>query len=361
MTWRYTWDSEDRLVGVRTPDGSRWSYRYDPLGRRLAKYRHTPDGGVAEQIDFTWDGARLIEQTHHRFEAGAGPDVTTWDYSPGSFTPLLQRERRWTATTPQAEIDERFFSIVAGLVGNPTHLTAPNGRVAWESRPTIWGTPTTVAGDGADCPLRLPGQYHDAETGHHYNNQRYFDPATARYLTQDPLGLRPAPNPTAYVPNPTFEIDPLGLNTSPVGPTPEQIQHAIQNVGGLGEAQARMIMAEAFKRGSSAVFGGSRVRGDFTPESDVDVGFGSLTNNQANKLIKKVNGVADNDPSWLRMEETKIIPGNETPNIPRIESPEEFFARSGNRQPDDKGGAPYTPSGSHTYAPDGSISSRCPG
>ncbi|GID90694.1 hypothetical protein Adi01nite_01060 [Amorphoplanes digitatis] len=360
LTWRYTWDSEDRLVAVRTPDGSDWSYRYDPLGRRLAKYRHAPDGGVAEQVDFAWDGSRLIEQTHHRFEATAGTHVTTWDYSPGAHTPLVQRERRWTDSTPQAEIDEHFYSIVADLVGNPTHLTAVDGRVAWESRQTIWGTPTTVTSDGADCPLRLPGQYHDPETGHHYNNQRYYDPDTARYLSPDPLGLRPAPNPVAYVPNPTFEIDPLGLDTTPVGPTPEQVQHAIQNVGGLGEAQARMILAEAFKRGSSVVFGGSRVRGDYTPGSDVDVGFGSLTNNQANKLIKKVNGV-DDDPSWLRMEETKIIPGNETPNIPRIESPEEFFARSGNRQPDDKGGAAYTPSGSHTYNPDGSISSRCPG
>jgi RHS repeat-associated protein len=360
LTWRYTWDSEDRLVAVRTPDGSRWTYRYDPLGRRLAKYRLAPGGEIAEQLDFTWDGSRLIEQTHHRFEAAAGPQATTWDYSPGAYTPLVQRERRWTSDTPQAEIDEHFYSIVADLVGNPTHLTATDGRVAWESRQTIWGTTTTVAGDGADCPLRLPGQYHDPETGHHYNNQRYYDPDTARYLSPDPLGLRSAPNPVAYVPNPTFEIDPLGLNATPVGPTPEQIQHAMANVGGLGEAQARMILTEAFKRGSSVVFGGSRVRGNYTPESDVDVGFGSLTNNQANKLIKKVNGVED-DPSWIRMEETKIIPGNETPNIPRIESPEEFFDRSGNRQPDDKGGAPYTGSGSHTYNPDGSISSRCPG
>lgn len=361
LTWHYTWDSENRLVAVRTPDGTRWSYRYDPLGRRISKHRHTGDGGVAEQIDFTWDGTRLVEQTHHWFGSGAGPEVTTWDYAPGSYTPMAQRERRWTAATPQAAIDERFYGIIADLVGTPTHLTDPDGRVVWESRPTIWGTPTTVTGDDVDCPLRFPGHYYDAETGHHYNNQRYYDPATARYLSQDPLGLQPAPNPAAYVPNPTFEVDPLGLNGTPVGPTPEQIQHATQNVGGLAETQAQRIMEMAFRNGSSVVFGGSRVRGDYTAGSDLDVGFGSLTNNQANKLIKRVNGVADQDPTWIRMEETKIIPGNETPNIPRIESPEEFFARSGNRQPDDKGGAPYGPSGSHTYSPDGSISSRCPG
>ena len=36
-TWRYEWDTEDQLVQVTTPDGTRWRYTYDPLGRRTAK------------------------------------------------------------------------------------------------------------------------------------------------------------------------------------------------------------------------------------------------------------------------------------------------------------------------------------
>lgn len=31
-TWRYTWDAEDHLTSVTTPDGTRWRYLYDPLG-----------------------------------------------------------------------------------------------------------------------------------------------------------------------------------------------------------------------------------------------------------------------------------------------------------------------------------------
>jgi hypothetical protein len=62
------------------------------------------------------------------------------------------------------------------------------------------------------------------------------------------------------------------------------------------------------------------------------------------------------------LEETKIIPGNSTEFIATIESPEEFFARSGMRAPNDaRAGQEYRPSGSHSYSPDGSISSRCPG
>ncbi|MBJ6636844.1 RHS repeat-associated core domain-containing protein [Streptomyces sp. DHE7-1] len=59
--------------------------------------------------------------------------------------------------------------------------------------------------------MRFPGQYYDPETGLHYNYFRHYDPESARYLTPDPLGLLPAPNPVAYVDNPHSRSDPLGL------------------------------------------------------------------------------------------------------------------------------------------------------
>jgi RHS repeat-associated protein len=64
----------------------------------------------------------------------------------------------------------------------------------------------------AYTPLRFPGQYFDVETGLHYNYFRHYDPETARYLTPDPLGLAPAPNPVTYVENPHRWSDPLGLS-----------------------------------------------------------------------------------------------------------------------------------------------------
>jgi YD repeat-containing protein len=70
--WRYTWDSEDRLVAVVTPDGARWQYRYDPYGRRIAKERLAPDGsGVVEQTMFAWDGFVLAEQTTRAADGSA--------------------------------------------------------------------------------------------------------------------------------------------------------------------------------------------------------------------------------------------------------------------------------------------------
>jgi RHS repeat-associated protein len=62
-------------------------------------------------------------------------------------------------------------------------------------------------------PIRvLPGQYFDAETELHYNNARYYDPRTGRYISSDPIGLAGGLNSYTYVrSNPLFLVDPLGL------------------------------------------------------------------------------------------------------------------------------------------------------
>ncbi|WP_416904807.1 DUF6531 domain-containing protein [Micromonospora echinospora] len=204
-TWRCTWDSDDRLVGVTTPDGTRWRYRYDALGRRVAKQRLDADGAVVEQTDFAWDGPRLVEQTHRD---GAGERTSSWEYAPDSFTPVSQTDG---SVLDQVEVDRRFYAIVTDLVGAPTELVSPDGGVAWQQRTTIWGVPTHVSSDGADCPLRFPGQIHDPETGASYNYFRYYEPNAGRYLSTDPVGLDAGPNPHVYVDNPTCAVDPWGL------------------------------------------------------------------------------------------------------------------------------------------------------
>jgi RHS repeat-associated protein len=208
-TWRYAWDTENRLTSLTTPDGTRWRYRYDPLGRRSAKQRLAADGeSVAEEIHFTWDGLTLCEQTSHR------PDVPhtvalTWDHR--DVVPLAQTERILTADDRQEEIDRRFFAIATDLVGTPTELIDETGDIAWRTRTTLWGTTAWARDSSTYTPLRFPGQYYDPETGLHYNHFRHYDPETGRYTSPDPLGLAPAPNPLAYVDNPHSGCDPLGL------------------------------------------------------------------------------------------------------------------------------------------------------
>jgi RHS repeat-associated protein len=192
--WQYDWDVDDRLVGLTTPDGVRWRYMYDALGRRTAKERLAADGSVASRVVFTWDGVTLVEQT------GAGGS-TSWEYD--GLRPLAQLERSADS------LDARFFAIVTDLVGAPTELLDESGHVAWRADRNLWGAPADRSRSAT--PLAFPGQYADSESGLFYNLFRYYDPHTATYISQDPLGLRGGPNPSAYVHNPTTHADPLGL------------------------------------------------------------------------------------------------------------------------------------------------------
>ncbi|MBY8340218.1 RHS domain-containing protein [Streptomyces sp. KC 17012] len=208
-TWRYEWDAEDRLTAVTTPDGTRWRYEYDPLGRRIAKMRLAKDGeNVAERIEFAWDGTILCEQTTAAHDLH-NQVTLTWEHQ--GLSPISQSESIAAIDAPQEEIDSRFYAIVTDVVGTPSELVDEQGGVAWRARRTVWGTTTWLKKSEAYTPLRFPGQYHDAETGLHYNYFRHYDPETARYLTPDPLGLTPAPNPSTYVENPLRQTDALGL------------------------------------------------------------------------------------------------------------------------------------------------------
>ncbi|MFG3010714.1 putative T7SS-secreted protein [Streptomyces cinerochromogenes] len=250
-TWRYSWDAEDRLTQVVTPDGTVWRYQYDPLGRRIGKQRIAENGvDVLEQVDFAWDGTSLCEQT------------TTWADSPDSVTltwhlngveAVAQSERRTMVTASQEEIDARFFAIVSDLSGAPCELIDESGDIAWRSRATNWGKLSWSVRSHAYTPLRFPGQYFDPETGLHYNYLRYYDPEVGQYVSLDPLGLAPAANPVGYVDRPSVSCDPLGLapQKSPIPPKPYEtpnLSHLAPHFNPEGGMSNCTYVAEAFDR-----------------------------------------------------------------------------------------------------------------
>ncbi|WP_225060983.1 RHS repeat-associated core domain-containing protein [Nocardia sp. alder85J] len=100
--------------------------------------------------------------------------------------------------------------MITNPAGVPVQLIDPETATTRSLADTeLWGD-TSWRG-ASSIPLRYPGQIYDAETGLHYNLNRSYDPQTGRFLTSDPLGLGPAPNPRAYPHNPTAWPDPLGL------------------------------------------------------------------------------------------------------------------------------------------------------
>ena len=201
--WSFAWNADDRLEQVRTPDGHEWRYAYDALGRRVAKRLLGPDGTVAAETVFVWDG--IVPAEEIVTNGGAPARVTTWDWEPDRPVPVSVLDRH---TRADGGLDEQFHAVVADLIGSPAELVDESGRITWHSAQTLWGL---EAGGPAATPLRFPGQYFDAETGLHYNVNRYYEPETGRYISPDPIGLGGGTNPHAYVRNPTGWLDPVGL------------------------------------------------------------------------------------------------------------------------------------------------------
>lgn len=228
--WEYAWDAADRLVQVTTPDGQLWRYDYDALGRRLRKRTRGADGTETVYL-FTWDGPLVIEQS---CVSGAERAQLSWEYD--GWTPLAQYQR----THGEGRSDEDFLAIITDLVGAPTELLTLDGTTAWRRRSNLWGAATLDWGpfdvaNTATTPLRMPGQYHDDESGLHYNVLRYYDPELGRYLSPDPLGAGPADDPYAYPSRPLVEADPLGLapckrNLSDPNPVPRNYREAYEDI-----------------------------------------------------------------------------------------------------------------------------------
>jgi len=93
---------------------------------------------------------------------------------------------------------------------NADHLNTPR-LVADATGTTVWrwdqaepfgDSPADESPSGAGTfalPLRLPGQYYDAESALHYNYFRDYDPSLGIYKQSDPIGLGGGVNTYLYV------------------------------------------------------------------------------------------------------------------------------------------------------------------
>ncbi|MCL7423477.1 MAG: polymorphic toxin type 47 domain-containing protein, partial [Methylobacter sp.] len=190
LTTRYAYDSDNRLVRAETPDGVS-QYRYDPLGRRIAKV--TPEG----ETRFVYDGARLLQETW-------AERCRTYLFEPGGFRPLACIDQAGGAAS-------QVYYYHLDHLGTPRELTDTTGKIVWSARYRAYGSLALADVADIDNPLRFQGQYFDAETGLHYNLNRYYDPQAGRFINQDPIGLAGGVNLFQYAVNPVNWIDPLGL------------------------------------------------------------------------------------------------------------------------------------------------------
>jgi RHS repeat-associated protein len=118
-------------------------------------------------------------------------------------------------------------------------MTDDQGVVVWEADYKPFGQATVNPSSEVENNFRFPGQYYDKETGLQYNWHRYYNPATGRYLTPDPIGLIGGINLYLYsLNNPINLIDPLGLDAADIIPGIRKalIEGARASVYSVGEA-----------------------------------------------------------------------------------------------------------------------------
>jgi len=121
-------------------------------------------------------------------------------------------------TIPVAVIQQGVvYTVHTDQLDTPRAISDPQGATVWRWEGEPFGN--TLAdedpdGDGVQFVYngRFPGQYFDAETRFNYNYFRYYDPATGRYITSDPIGLDGGVNTYGYVNgNPLMYLDAQGL------------------------------------------------------------------------------------------------------------------------------------------------------
>jgi RHS repeat-associated protein len=153
-----------------------------------------------------WQGSRLIAETDN------DKHWQSYLYEPDSYRPLA-------LVHGNAQQDNiKLYWYQNDHLGTPIALTGSLGDTLYECQYNAYGQiiNETYHQDDTqalpDNPLRFQGQYYDEETGLHYNLNRYYDPFTGRYITQDPLGILGGLNSYQYVNgDPINWIDPLGL------------------------------------------------------------------------------------------------------------------------------------------------------
>ncbi|MFV3287037.1 RHS repeat domain-containing protein, partial [Pseudomonas sp. NY15356] len=194
----FAYDCENRLVRAETVVNgkleSRGEYRYDSLGRRIAKQAEI--NGEVEQKRFLWQGLRMLR------EETPGQSILYF-YEPGSYAPL--------ARVDQVEGEgQKVYYFHTDQIGTPLELTDSEGEIVWQLTYRSWGEIEQFAVNKLEQNLRFQGQYFDNETGLHYNTFRYYDPEIGRFISHDPIGLLGGFNLYRYVSSPVTGIDPWG-------------------------------------------------------------------------------------------------------------------------------------------------------
>jgi RHS repeat-associated protein len=180
----YAWNARGELTGIS--GGTASSFEYDPFGRRTAKTR----GGTT--TDMLYDGENVAVESVE----GSASGVLLSGLEPD------QLFARTTSAGTDSYLTDRLGSTVA--------LANAGGEIGTAYTYDPFGS-TTASGPSSSNPFQFTGRENDG-TGLQYNRARYYNPATTRFISQDPSGFNGSGSNLYWYANgdPLDFIDPSG-------------------------------------------------------------------------------------------------------------------------------------------------------
>jgi len=174
----------------KTAVGSGVSFKYDPMGRRI--YKSSSSGTSI----YAYDGDDLVEETN-----SSGVAVARYALSDSIDEPMAML--RGGATS---------YYHADGL-GSVTSLSNAAGALGQTYGYDSFGKQTSSSGSLTN-PFQYTAREWDTETNLQFSRARYYDPATGRFLSEDPIRFRGGSvNFYGYaMQDPVLLIDPSGKN-----------------------------------------------------------------------------------------------------------------------------------------------------
>jgi RHS repeat-associated protein len=226
-----TWDYRNRLTSVADFNAAgtpvqRVSYTYDPLNRLITEDVNTAPSSSADGV--------VTSSIYDRNEVllrfvdpdGSGPAPATFDrrYLHGPILDQILAEEDATG---------KVLWPLTDAVGSVRDVVDNTGKVVNHIVYDAYGKVVSQTNPGVGLDYGFQGHQYDSATGLDHVRARFYDPATGRFLSEDPAGPNGnGPNLYRFVGNqPTISVDPTGLSPA----TRERCASAMRRAQNLAE------------------------------------------------------------------------------------------------------------------------------
>lgn len=183
VSYDLAWNTQGQLLSVSTNGVLAESYTWDPFGRRSSTTEHTEH---TETTTFhVYDGNECVADVD-----ASGNPLRTYTWGQGIDDLLAVTVYACQPNSPQPAASSYY--AVKDHLGSVHALVDASGQLAASYTYDAWGNVQSAVGNGQSAVLSrflFQGREYSFATGLTNFRARWYDPATGRWLSKDPIGL----------------------------------------------------------------------------------------------------------------------------------------------------------------------------